>query len=132
MRKNPVFKFVFAFFAISIFCCGGCSGCAMIFGDRTYSEGERTGVITKFSNRGLVWKTWEGEMNLGGVRANTEGFQSNVWEFSVTDPELVTQIQELQKKGGSYTLQYRQVISSKPWVSATPYIVSKITPVEQK
>ena len=28
-----------------------------------YSNGERIGVITQFSESGLVWKSWEGHLN---------------------------------------------------------------------
>jgi hypothetical protein len=37
----------------------------------TYSEGSRTGYLIKFSRSGFVFKTYEGEMNLGGM--NTAG-----------------------------------------------------------
>ena len=30
-----------------------------------YSEGTRSGVVQKFSKKGMFWSTWEGEMNLG-------------------------------------------------------------------
>ena len=29
-----------------------------------YSDGNRIGLITKFSEKGIVWKTLDGEMNL--------------------------------------------------------------------
>ena len=33
----------------------------------TYSEGTRSGVLTKISKRGFVFKTFEGELNVGGL-----------------------------------------------------------------
>ena len=32
-----------------------------------YSEGQRTGDVYKFSKKGIWYKSWEGEMYLGGV-----------------------------------------------------------------
>lgn len=34
----------------------------------TYSEGTRSDRIVKLSQKGLIWKTWEGEMIMDGMR----------------------------------------------------------------
>lgn len=52
----------------------------------TYSDGERTGVITKFSHKGMLIKTWEGELNMGGF---DQGGVATIWAFSVDDPVIV-------------------------------------------
>jgi len=36
----------------------------------TYSEGTRAGQLIKFSEKGVIFKTYEGELNLGGLRTN--------------------------------------------------------------
>lgn len=51
-----------------------------------YSTGERTGIITKFSFKGMLWKTWEGELLQGGIRKNQNGSEANVFAFSL-DPD---------------------------------------------
>lgn len=38
-----------------------------------YSKGERIGVITKFSQKGLIWKSWEGSLNITQTGMNTSG-----------------------------------------------------------
>lgn len=38
-----------------------------------YSNGERIGVITRFSQKGLVWKSWEGNLNVTQTGMNTSG-----------------------------------------------------------
>lgn len=47
----------------------------------SYSEGERAGVVQKFSKKGWVCKTWEGELNMvvlpGGL---PEKFFFTVWD----------------------------------------------------
>jgi hypothetical protein len=49
----------------------------------SYSEGERAGVVQKFSKKGWVCKTWEGELNMvvlpGGL---PEKFFFTVWDES--------------------------------------------------
>lgn len=76
---------------------------------RGYSEGERTGVVVKFSNKGVFCKTWEGTMNLGGMATNSDGaVVPNVWNFTVTDESLVSAVQAAQRSGGRVTIKYSQ------------------------
>jgi hypothetical protein len=53
----------------------------------TYSEGSRAGFLQKFSKRGWVCKTWEGEIVTGSMLGNQEKFM-----FSVRDPELAKEV----------------------------------------
>lgn len=107
--------------------CGGCAGCSAVLGEVSYSDGERTGTITKFSHKGVVWKTWEGEMSLGGFRNNAEGkVQANMWEFTVSDPEVVEEVKKAQRDGGVYTLHYKQTLNTPIWKSSTGYFVTKV------
>ena len=54
-----------------------------------YSEGTRVGILYKFSKKGTFFKTYEGEMVLPGIRTKgTDGMNSNMFHFSVTDEEL--------------------------------------------
>lgn len=89
-------------------------------GSVTYSEGERTGAITKFSHKGLAIKTWEGELNVGGIE---QGGVAAVWSFSVDEPEVVKKVQDAQRKGGRWTLKYRQQLMVQSWRGATDYFV---------
>ena len=59
-----------------------------------YSEGERAGVLQKFSRKGWLCKTYEGELALYVVG----GVAPQIWYFSVRDERIA----------GSYT---------KPWGS---------------
>jgi len=94
-------------------------------GNVTYSEGERSGVITKFSHKGMMVKTWEGELNMGGF---DQGGVASVWQFSVDDPEVVTKLQEAQRAGGRWTLHYRQQFMAQSWKGQTDYFVIGVEP----
>ena len=54
----------------------------------SYSEGERAGVLQKFSKRGWVCKTYEGELAMYVVG----GIAPQIWNFSTRDPEVVRQL----------------------------------------
>jgi hypothetical protein len=53
-----------------------------------YSDGERAGLLQKFSNKGWICKTHEGELALYVVA----GVQPEIWEFSVRDPAVARQL----------------------------------------
>lgn len=54
----------------------------------SYSEGERAGVLQKFSRKGWICKTYEGELALYIVG----GVAPEIWYFSTRDPELARQL----------------------------------------
>lgn len=53
-----------------------------------YSEGERAGVLQKFSHKGWVCKTWEGEIAMTTV----PGVAPVMWSFTVRDDQVAKQI----------------------------------------
>jgi len=53
-----------------------------------YSDGERAGTLQKFSRKGWVCKTYEGELALYVVA----GVQPEIWNFSVRDAKLASQL----------------------------------------
>lgn len=56
----------------------------------SYSEGERAGILQKFSRKGWVCKTYEGELAMSIV----PGVTPTIWEFSVRDERVVPQLNE--------------------------------------
>ena len=86
----------------------------------TYSDGVKTGSITKFTKKGLIFKTWEGQLNLGGMTSDGDGgMVANVWNFSVIDEKLAEQLQSSQ---GRVSLKYDQHILVPIHEGSTSYI----------
>jgi hypothetical protein len=108
-------------------CMKGCvSGC-----DDSYSDGERAGVITKFSHKGVLIKSWEGQMNLGGMTSKTDDkgnsyMTANTWEFTVRDAALVAKVEHAMSAGGRAKLAYRQWLIS-PMTMESSYEVTAVT-----
>ena len=51
-----------------------------------YSSGSRAGTVNKFSRKGIVNKTWEGELLMGGLKQDADGNSTaNIFEFSVDE-----------------------------------------------
>lgn len=79
------------------------SGCG-----RGYSEGDRTGTLCKLSSKGLVYKSWEGELLLGGTVVGGQGAVANTWQFTIIEESLVKPAQEFERAGTPVTVHYVQ------------------------
>lgn len=101
-----------------------------------YSEGTRTGMINKISNKGLVWKTYEGELALEGIVSDGKASTANVWQFSIerNDPrsnELVKKINQYIESGTKVRITYQEPFATWPWRSGTDYLITDVQPVAQ-
>lgn len=95
----------------------------------TYSEGTRAGVLTKLSKRGFVLKTYEGELNMGGLGNIPNTAQGNqIWNFSVKNEAVAAELQK--HEGERVVLQYEEKIKAMPWQGETNYFVVGVKEVE--
>lgn len=91
----------------------------------TYSDGYRAGLLQKFSRKGNVFKTYEGEIILSSITSNRNTvLASEKFLFSVTDENLAAQLDTLQ---GQYVIvYYRQKNGKLFWRGDTPYFVQSV------
>ena len=83
-----------------------------------YSDGERKGTLIKFTRKGNVFKTYEGELWLSCRQMmNPEKFY-----FSVTDEVLADSLMKLQDECLAVT--YRQYRRGLAWRGDSKYIVT--------
>ncbi len=68
----------------------------------TYSRGDRTGFIQKFSQKGWVCKTWEGEIAM----VNMPGAAQERFSFSVRNDSIASQITRLM--GSRVVISYAE------------------------
>jgi hypothetical protein len=90
-----------------------------------YSEGERAGVLQKFSKRGWICKTYEGELAMYVVG----GVAPQIWNFSVRDPQVAARLNDAVGR------QVRLHYSEHPGLptscfAETPYFVEEFTLVD--
>ncbi len=103
-----------------------------------YSEGTRVGIIYKFSKKGTIFKTYEGEMVLPGIRnkSSNSAMSSNTFNFSVIDEELAKKLMESQ--GMEVELQYSFYNRPLPWRGDSyegekgQYIVEKLVRIKDE
>lgn len=85
-----------------------------------FSEGERSGELIKFSHKGVLIKTWEGEISQG-----ISGAQ--IFAFSVmdSDEEVIAKLKEYQ---GEYVkLKYEEKYATSIFWGDTKYFITEVT-----
>lgn len=109
-------KIIFITIAVIVL---GITGYFTFLYNYTYSEGDRTGELIKFSHKGYVFKTYEGELSKGvsGV---------NLFKFSVLDSDKKV-IEQLNDAEGKYVkVHYKERIRTFPWWGDTTYFVTDV------
>jgi hypothetical protein len=92
----------------------------------TYSQGYRAGLLQKFSSKGALFKTYEGEMILSSVSSNREvALASEKFLFSMINKSLVRQFDTLQ--GDMVIVHYRQKNGIVFWRGDSPYLVDSVS-----
>ena len=84
-----------------------------------YSEGQRSGELIKISKKGVVFKTWEGEMSQG-----ISGAQIFTFSIGSKNSEVVKKMEELQ--GKYVTLKYIERYRAFAWWGDTRYFVTSV------
>jgi hypothetical protein len=91
----------------------------------TYSEGYRAGLLQKFSHKGNIFKTYEGEIILSSVTStNNVALASEKFYFSVTDKNLAQQLDTLQ--GQFVIVHYSQKNGVVFWRGESAYFVDNV------
>ena len=84
-----------------------------------YSEGVRSGELIKISHKGVLVKTWEGEISQG-----ISGAQ--IFSFSIEDNQEKV-IADMQKYQGRYVkVTYKERYGTFFWLGDTKYFITKV------
>jgi hypothetical protein len=102
----------------------------------SYSSGVRSGVVIKLSERGMVFKTWEGQVNLQsfGALDDKGNAMNEVFSFSVEggNDSLVKQLEDVSLSGERVNLHYVERYAKLPWRGETKYFVNRVERSGQK
>ena len=100
--------------------------CFGMLGNCNKSTGVRAGTLQKFSYKGFIHSSYEGELLLGGITVSSDGRTSaNVWEFSVLDTTVANQLNNLV--GKPVLLYYHQNGFYNPAMRDTAYVVDSVS-----
>jgi hypothetical protein len=93
----------------------------------SYSDGDRAGYLQKFSRKGWLCKTYEGELAMTTV----PGLAPVIWNFSVQmwDGDIAEQIN--RQLGKKVVLHYRELrYLPTSCFGETTYFVDRVAPTE--
>jgi hypothetical protein len=97
-----------------------------------YDEGVRAGIVLRISKKGMVFKTYEGQLNtqtfgsLKGVSPIMESF-----DFSVSDDEqVVRDLEAVSLSGERVNLHYVKRYTTFPWRGDTKYFITRVERLE--
>jgi hypothetical protein len=98
-----------------------------------YSNGERIGMITKFSKKGLVYDSWEGTLNTTqtGMKS-AEPFHFSV-DNDVNDPVTIANLDSAATYGWKVKVKYHETLG-KNWFSnrgETNYFINKVVVLDK-
>lgn len=98
-------------------------------GKEGYSEGDRYGVVNKFSHKGFFCKSWEGELTMEGFQQTDHGVTANVWQFSVRPNDehgIVEKLQQAAASGKRVKIHYHQAYLAPACETETDYFVKDV------
>jgi len=91
----------------------------------TYSEGNRSGVLQKFSKKGNMFKTFEGELIMSSISSTSNvTIASEKFFFSVKNDSIANSMFDME--GKRVTVHYEQKRKHLPWNGETDYFVNSV------
>jgi hypothetical protein len=97
-----------------------------------YSSGFRAGVPIKISKKGVIIKTYEGQMNVGGLTTSSEGTIPTQFDFTVkrSADSVLTKIDDAILHGKRVKLHYHEKYVRFFWLGDTKYFVYDVEILE--
>ncbi len=84
-----------------------------------YSEGWRAGKLIKFSRKGIIIKTWEGQLSTGIG-------QDHLWNFSVEPKDKLVIEKMIEYQGMGVKIRYIERFWKIPWLGDTKYFAKEV------
>jgi hypothetical protein len=99
-----------------------------------YSSGYRAGVATKISKKGVIFKTYEGTLNVGGLTNTSDGTIPTTWDFSVktSDQEVLEKIDQAIQHSQRVKLLYKEKYVKLFWRGDTKYFVYDVEIINEQ
>lgn len=94
-----------------------------------YDQGVRAGNVVRISKKGMVFKTYEGQLNLQsfGALKGTTPF-AETFDFSVEKarPEVIRELEAVALSGERVNLHYIKRYMRIPWRGDTKYFIRTV------
>jgi hypothetical protein len=94
-----------------------------------YDEGVRAGMVLRISKKGVLFKTYEGQLNLqtfGALKGTNPIFEAFDFSVDPDDQQVVKDLEEVALSGERVNLHYIKRYSAFPWQGDTKYFITKV------
>lgn len=108
----------YLFIALSVIILGFSAYYAFVY-YASYSQGYRAGELVKFSKKGVLIKTWEGQISQGVS-------ESQIFYFSVEDKDTAVIRKLIDLQGKPVKLTYKERYRTFPWWGDTRYFITNV------
>ena len=99
-----------------------------------YDEGVRAGTVLRISKKGMIFKTYEGQLNVqtfGAIKGTNPIMEAFDFSVLASDEEVVRALQEVSLSGERVNLHYISRYATFPWRGDTKYFIVKVERVGQ-
>jgi len=97
-----------------------------------YSDGTRAGIPMKLSKKGVLFKTYEAQLNVGGITNSKEGAIPTVWDFSIpkSADSVITKLDDAIDQGKRVKIFYNEKYIKFFWRGDTEYYAYDVDVIE--
>ena len=99
----------------------------------TYEDGVMAGKVLRISQKGMIFKTYEGKINLetfGALRGASPIAESFDFSVEKSETDLIRQLQEVSLSGERVNLYFVKHYVGFPWRGDTKYFVTRVERLE--
>lgn len=100
----------------------------------TYDEGVRAGTVLRISKKGMIFKTYEGQLNVqtfGAFKGANPIMEAFDFSVSASDDAVISELQAVALSGERVNLHYVSRYAVFPWRGDTKYFIVKVERVGQ-
>lgn len=94
-----------------------------------YDEGVRAGTVLRISKKGMMFKTYEGQLNLqtfGALKGANPIMESFDFSVETSEEEVLQALQDVALSGERVNLHYIKRYTTFPWRGDTKYFIVKV------
>jgi hypothetical protein len=94
-----------------------------------YDEGVRAGNVVKISKKGVIFKTYEGQLNLqsfGALKGASPFMETFDFSVEKNRPEVIEALEAVALTGERINLHYIKRYAKFPWRGKTKYFITEV------
>ena len=100
-----------------------------------YERGVMAGKVLRISEKGVIFKTYEGKLNLetfGALKGASPIAESFNFSVEKSETEVIKALEEVALSGERVNLHFKKRYAAFPWRGETKYFATKVerTPVK--